>query len=313
LKKLLSIAETKIAEKEAKIVEKDEIISRLESQVDTDMGSHCNNKNDSTTTQQMDEGPGNTSPSLLENIDPLSSKEYRNLSRVVNQHVDGEPASPLSRNVDSLLSKASPSNSKIVNHKWNKRKRRKRLKQTTLTQHQNKDYKRLSLRKPDHSVKVIPQTPFIDLSTQQSSSSDEEDSNAMSDGYSSESILSNQNVNSQNSDITNQAHDLTFAPGASQNHDTGSQDISIIGQRQDTTNQDSTFVHEGASQVCDLIDHNCDPTNHDHTYVPNTSHVHSQGTVSQYHNSIKQNSNTETTQNSTNQNHEKANQHLDQR
>lgn len=302
LKKLLNIAETKIAEKEAKIVEKDEIIFCLESQMGADMGSHPNN---STTVQQVDERPGDTSPSLLGNIDPLSNKESRN---IVNQHVDGGPTSPSSRNVDSLLSKASPNNSRIINHKWMKRKRRKRLKQTTLTQHQNMDYKHLSLRKPDHSVKVIPQSPLIDLSTLQSNSSDEQDSNGMSDDSSSENLLSNQYVSNQNCDTTNQGDstheqnqnpsDFTFAPGTSQG--------------QDTTNQDCTFVHDGgASQVCNLTGHNHDPTNHDYTFVPDTtSHIHSQGTVSQYHNSVEQNSNIEN-QNSTNQNHEIVNQHLE--
>lgn len=283
LQKLLNIAETKIAEKEAKLVDKDQIISDLESRIRTDMDIQPNN---SAPDQCVDGGSGDTSlssPSLLANTDPLSSKTTPSRNR-----------------------------SETVNHKWTKRKKkRKRLKQTTLTQHQNADHKRQKL---DHSVKVIPQSPFIDLSTVQSDSSCEDKQpnlDLVSDDGSDEYGSSNENASSQNCDSTNQgcrtfSHnnsrlscpDHTFVPDTSQHHSAGDQDLSTINHR------DDTFVHDAANQVCNLTSQNCD---HDHTFAPNdTTCIHSHDMVNQC-----LGSNGQTLSNSsTKQNHNIANQHM---
>ena len=203
--------------------------------------------------QDEDEESEKTSPSLLVNSDPL------------------------------LTTTPSRDYSKIVNHKWMKRKRRKRLKQTTLTQHQNVHHKSLSLKKLDRSVKVIPQSPFIDLSTLPSGSSDD-NQDLFDDGISDECdsssdyMKSSDNRNSQNCETTNQGDgtDYTFVPDNSQDYGTGNQHLSIIGQQHNSINPDYTFVHEAPSQMSNLTNQNHDPSNHDRTFVNDvTSHTHS--------------------------------------
>ena len=257
LKKLLSIAEAKIAEKEAKIVERDQEISNLESLIRTDMENQAN-KSNCVSVQHM-ESQTNDFPPILQ---------------VDGGPENAAPSSPsLLVNADPLLSRTTPNKnlSNTVDHKWTKRKRRKRLKQMTLTQHQGMDDKRQKL---DNSVKVIPQSPVIDLSTIQSDSSCEENEPSLvSDNVSDEYVTGNENANSQNSDATNQGHTFdhnnktehTFVPNSSLSCGTGNQDFSTIGHRQHNVNQDNTFVDNVASQACNSLSQNCDL---DRTFVP---------------------------------------------
>ena len=257
LKKLLSIAEAKITEKETKLAEKDQIISQLESVINTDMESQAN-QNRSVSVQHM-ESQTDDSPPILQ-VDRGSN--------------NASPSSPsLLVNAEPLTSKTTPSKnySNTVDHKWTKRKKRKRLKQMTLTQHQSMDDKRQKL---DHSVKVIPQSPFIDLSTIQSDSSCEDnqasvDNDDMSDEY----VTGNENANSQNCDTTNQGHssdhnnraDYTFVPNSRHSCATGDQDFSTIGHRHHSVNQEETFVDNATSQACNSTSHTYDL---DHTFIP---------------------------------------------
>lgn len=264
------------------------MISQLKLQASVDKEEQFNHESNSTTVQPVEGGSGDTSPSLLENSGPHSTiTPNRNKS-------------------------------KIDDHKWTKRKRKKRLKQITLTQHQNVKRKCLSLRKTDQSINVIPQSPLIDLSTLQSDSSLEDNQpnleTASGDmdvsneyGSSSDDAMSNQNASSQNCDMINhacdQSHktflDNTFVPDTTSQRSTiRSQDFAT-DQRDNTTNLDHTFVHNIASQqVCDLTNQDSDDSiTHDHTY--------SQATVNQYHDS------NEELPNSTNQNHNTTNQNLD--
>ena len=184
-------------------------------------GSQPNNINNSPPVQHIDEGSVNTSPaspSLLENI--------------------------------NLLPHSTPSrdHSNNINHKWMKRKRRKRLKQTTLTQHQSIERKRQKL---DHSIKVVPQTPYIDLNSGSSCEDEDPVLSDTSDGYASD------DMNSQNCLTANQDH--TFVPDSS--------------QKQNITNQDNTYVDNPASQVCDLTSQNHVQTNNDFIPLVNSRRV----------------------------------------
>lgn len=267
LQKLLKIAETKIAEKETKIIEKDEQISQLESLIKAktaekeeivtnleslikkaDTGSQSDSKNDFTVTDNMGSLPNTKHDStMMDNMDSQPN-DINNSSPV--QHTDeGSPASPSLLENNDPLSTPSRNHSNSINRKWMKRKRRKRLKQTTLTQHPSVERKRQKL---DRSIKVVPQTPCIDLNS--GSSCEDEDrvlSDDMSDGYASD------DVNSQNCPTANQ--DYTFAPDGSQKHN--------------TTNQDNTYVDNAASQVCDLTSQNHDQVDNDFIPLVNRTEV----------------------------------------
>ena len=256
LKKLLGIAEAKITEKEAKLVEKDQIISQLKSVINTDMESQAN-QNHSVSVQHMG-SQTDDSPPILQ-IDRGSG--------------NASPSSPsLLVNPEPLTSKTTPSKnySNTVDHKWTKRKKRKRLKQMTLTQNQSMDDKRQKL---DHSVKVIPQSPFIDLSTVQTDSSCEDNQASIDNDMSDEYVTGNENANSQNCDTTNQGHssdhnnrtDYTFVPNSRHSRDTGDQDFSTIGHRHHSVNQEETFVDNATSQACNSTSHTYDL---DQTFIP---------------------------------------------
>lgn len=262
----------------------------MESQIARDMTDQ-QNKTESTQVQEEDGGSANItppSPSLLASTDPPSNTD------------------PLS-NTNPHSNTTTPNNKRTVNQKWRKRKRKKRLKQTTLTQHQNVNPKHQKL---DHSVKVIPQSPVIDLITLQSESSCEED--VVSDGMNGEYDSSCDN-NSQNCNHTNQVHstcnqnsklDYTFVPDSSQNCDTENQDFIPLVQAHDNINQNN-------SQVSNLMQQNY-ATNHNYTSTPDTTHVNSQYVASKHLGLNGQNSNEKST-NSANHT-TTVNQHLkDQR
>ena len=311
---MLNIAETKIAEKEAQLVEKDQIISDLESLIKTEMGSQPNQL---SPVQHVDEEPGNA---VDEGPGNAVDEEPASTSAIDEEPANTTPPSPsLLANTDTLLSKPTPNrnDSETVNHKWTKRKRRKKLKQTTLTQHQSADLKRQKL---DQSVRVIPQSPIIDLSTVKTSSSSEDEQLGVEDDMSDEYVTGSENANSQNYDTANQGCSTsnqnsklchTIVAAISQNCDTGNQDCNTIDQRCHTSNQDDTFIHDVASQECNSTSPSGD---YDNTFVPDmTMHVHNRDMVSQRPGPNGQISNKEST-NSPKQNHNKTNRHLkDQR
>ena len=261
----------------AKTAEKDEIVTNLESLIKkADTGSQSDTKNDFTITDNTGSQPNNkykTDNNHNTGSQPGDINNSPSVHHVDEESVNTSPPSPSLLEDTDPLSTPSRNHSNNINQKWMKRKRRKRLKQTTLTQHQNTDHKRQKL---DRSIKVVPQTPCINLS---SGSSCEDEypvpSNDNSDEYTAN------NVNSQNC-AANQ--DYTFVPDSSQKQN---------------TNQDNTFVDNVASQV---TSQNRDQTDHD--FIPL---VNSRTGVSVYPES---NGST----NSTNQNQSTANQHLkDQR
>lgn len=236
------------------------------------------NTNNSVSVQHMESQTDDSPPILQvdggsENVDGESENVDGRSENVDEGSENASPSSP------SLLVDTDPLSSKTTNkdrsntgdQKWTKRKRRKKLRQITLTQHQGMDNKRQKL---DNSVKVIPQSPIIDLSTIQSDSSCEENEpGIVSDDVSDEYVTGNENANSQNSNPTNQGHtfdhnnktDHMFVPNSSQSCGTGNQDFSSISHRHRNVNQDNTFVDNAASQACSSSSQNCDP---DRTFVP---------------------------------------------
>jgi len=191
---LLSIAETKIAEKDKVIADKDKLIIEKDKQL-SQLISESASVNEAVPNEpQHNSHPqhdnGASSPSLLEDV-----------------------------------SFQTPSRDSDV--QWNKRKKRKRskhtnkLKQITLTQHQTTRLS-LSLRKNDRSINVIPQSPFIDLST---ISSDEEQIKPVSDGdttdgYSSSNEFVKQNLINQDQGGTINEYTTASQDQGSLNYDT---------------------------------------------------------------------------------------------
>lgn len=245
-----------------------------------DTGSQPDAKNDFPVTDNTVSLPNIKHTSTMTDNTGSQSNDINNSPPV--QHIDEEsvntsPASPsLLENIDLLSTPSRNHSNNINDHKWMKRKRRKRLKQTTLTQHQSMERKRQKL---DRSIKVVPQTPYIDLN---SGSSCEDE--VLSDDMSDEDV--SDDVNSQKCPTANQ--DYTFVPDSS--------------QKQNTTNQDNTFIDNAASQVCDLTSQNHDQTDGD--FIPL---VNSRTGVSEHPDSSR-------STNSTHQNQSTPNQHMkDQR
>ena len=262
-----SLIEAKTAEQAAKISEKDKTISHLKSLIEAKTSeakniervSHLESRIVPKTAERArnDESHGeyddnNLTGSQLNNNhlcnstmpDDMETHNNTTSQPVDERSISTSPASPSLLENTNSLSTPNRTHSNTVKPKWMKRKKRKKLKQTTLTQHDRIDCKRHKL---NDSVKVVPQTPatFINLSSGEDEhplgsqdaisydSSGEYDSGSCSD-----------NVTSKNCDTTNQ--DYTFVPDSSQKYT--------------TTNQDETFVDNARSQVYDLTSENHDQT-----------------------------------------------------
>jgi len=231
---LLSIAETKIAEKDKVIADKDKLIVEKDKQLSQLISESASvNEAVSNEPQHYSHPQGTTSPSLLEDV--------------------------------SFPVKRTPSRDNDV--RWNKRKKRKqskqanKLKQITLTQHHNTRLS-LSLRKSDRSINVIPQSPIIDLST---ISSDEEH---VSDGDTTDEYSSSNDFVKQSLDQAGTVNEYTTTSQDqdSQNYDTASQILENGG------NMSQDFIpidqDHGPSQDNDSTTvYNCTKNDHYHTNI----------------------------------------------